>query len=154
MGKMGAHHCAGLASFNKELVVNVPVGVTISALSTASKSLTATGLTTELYRNTIKAIDLLSRTNADRKAIFLMSDGQAEDKAYFHEDVIKSAAKHGIIINTLGFPRSVALSVALQTLRRMSEETGGQFVETDMRFELPESFLQAPFYNIDRGGSL
>lgn len=152
LGKMGAHHRAGLASFNKELVVNVPVGGTISDINAAAKSLTETGLTTELYRNTIKAIDLLSRTNADRKVIFLMSDGQAEDKAYFHEDVIKSASNHGVIINSLGFPRSIALSVALQTLRRMSEETGGLFIETDMRFELPESFLQTPFDNIDRGG--
>ncbi len=152
LAKLGPHHRTGLASFDKELVINVPVGGTSSEIAEAARSLTASGLTTELYRNTIKAIEFIARTNADRKVIYLLSDGQAEDKAYFHEDVVRSALKQGVIINSLGYPRSIALSVALQTLRRLSEETGGVFVETDTRFELPESFMRGPFDNIDTGG--
>lgn len=152
MGKLGPHHRAGLASFDKELVINVPVGGTSSEIAGAARSLIAIGLTTELYRNTIKAIEIVARTNADRKVILLLSDGQAEDKAYFHEDVVRTALNQGVIINSIGYPRSIALSVALQTLRRLSEETGGIFVETDSRFELPDSFMRGPFDNIDRGG--
>ena len=112
----------------------------------------AEGRTTELYRNLIKAIQNLKSVNADRKAIILLSDGQAEDKAYFHSDVIKAARESSIVINSIGYPRSVSLSVALQTLRRLSEETGGKYIETSQDYALPESFLQNPFANIDNGG--
>lgn len=150
--KAGPHDKAGLASFDKDVTVNVPIGGSAADIVTAAHTLKATGLTTELYRNTIKAIELIARTNADRKAIFLLSDGQAEDKAYFHADVIRMATKYGVIINTLGYPRSTALSVALQTLRRLSEETGGLYIETNNRYELPADFMRAPFDNINRGG--
>jgi len=150
--KAGSHDKAGLASFDKDMIVNVPIGGSATEIVSAAHTLKATGLTTELYRNTIKAIELVARTNADRKAIFLLSDGQVEDKAYFHADVIRMATKYGVIINTLGYPRSTALSVALQTLRRLSEETGGLYIETNNRYELPEDFMRAPFDNIDRGG--
>jgi hypothetical protein len=148
----GSHHRIGLASFDKELAVAVPVGGTADAIIRAAQSLKAVGMTTELYRSTLLAIEELAETAADRKLILLMSDGQAEDRAYFHEDVVRMADKHGVVINSLGFPRTTALSVALQTLRRLSEETGGVFIETDISFELPTSFMQAPFANIDRGG--
>ena len=152
LGKTGSHHRVGLANFDKELVVNVPVGGTANDIIAAARSLKAVGMTTELYRSTIRAIEALAQTAADRKVLVLMSDGQAEDRAYFHEDVVRTAIKHGVVINSLGFPRSTALSVALQTLRRLSEETGGVYIETDNSSELPDAFMQSPFANIDRGG--
>lgn len=147
-----SYHRIGLASFDKQLRIEAPIGASEKQILSASKSLRAVGRTTEFYRNIIKAIYVLADIEADRKIIFLFSDGQAEDKAYYHQDVISAARKAGVIINGLGYPRSVALSVALQTLRRLSEETGGVFVETDSSYELPKSFLDLPFDNIDRGG--
>ncbi|MFQ5660827.1 MAG: FHA domain-containing protein [Gammaproteobacteria bacterium] len=146
------HHRMGLASFDKDLQVEAPVGTPLTDIGTMAKSLRAVGKTTELYRNVIRAIAMMAGIEADRKAIFLFSDGQAEDKAYFHQDVIKAAREAGVIINGLGYPRSVSLSVALQTLRRLSEETGGLYVEADNRFDLPDAFLESPFDNIDSGG--
>jgi hypothetical protein len=146
------HHNFGLANFDKNLNIKVPLGKNISQIRSSSSSLEAAGLTTELYRNTIKAIELLSRANADRKLLFLFSDGQAEDKAYYHEDVINAARSNGVVINSLGYPRSTSLSVALQTLRRLSEETGGVYIEADLNFELPSSFTTNPFSSIDKGG--
>ena len=150
--KLQAHHIAGLASFDKDLVVRAPVNSSRNAIVTAARSLKAAGLTTELYRNTIKAIEVLARVNADRKVLFLFSDGQAEDKAYYHEDVINAARQHDVVINSLGFARSTQLSVSLQTLRRLSEETGGMYFESDPNFELPNEVMARPLANIDRGG--
>lgn len=152
LDKAGPRHSLGLASFDKDLVVSVPVGAPYTEIAAAAERLRALGLTTELYRSTMQAMELLARTNADRKAIFLFSDGQAEDKAYFHHDVVTAARENGIIINTFGFPRSRALSVSLQTLRRLSEETGGSFVEADINFDLPDAYMNSPYDNIDRGG--
>lgn len=145
-------HRIGLASFDHDLVVAVPVGGDKNSIISAAHGLRASGMTTELYRSTLRAVELLGHVNADRKVIYLMSDGQAEDRAYFNDDVIRAAQKNGVIINSLGYPRSIPLSVALQTLRRLSEETGGLYLQTGMDFKLPESFLQAPLANIDRGG--
>jgi hypothetical protein len=142
----------GLASFDKDLKIEAPVGSDKDRILKAAAGLRATGMTTELYRNTIQAIDVLAGIKADRKVIFLLSDGQAEDKAYFHQDVIRAARKHDVIINSLGYPRSVALSVALQTLRRLSDESGGAYVEADNNYHLPDNFLRMPFDNVDRGG--
>lgn len=142
----------GLASFDKNLRIEAPVGSPKAKIISAAGKLRATGKTTELYRNVIKAIGVLSRIDADRKALYLFSDGQAEDRAYFIQDVTRAARKAHVIINSLGYPRSVALSVALQTIRRISEESGGVYVETDNNFNLPETYLDAPFKNLDTGG--
>jgi hypothetical protein len=146
------YHRLGLASFDKSLRIEAPIGTSKNQILDAAQHLSAIGKTTELYRNTIKAISLLRSIKADRKTIFLFSDGLAEDKAYFHQDVIKTARNANVIINTLGYPRSITQSVALQTLRRLSEETGGVYVETDKNFNLPPGFLNQPYENIDNGG--
>ncbi len=147
------HHKVGLASFDKAVQFLSPLGTSRFLLSKSIDSLNATGKTTELYRNLIKAIDHLKSFEADRKIIILMSDGQAEDKAYFHSDVIKSARKSGVIINSIGYPRSISLSVSLQTIRRLSEETGGSYIETDMSYELPSNKLKPLISNLDNGGA-
>lgn len=152
LDKTRPHQRFGLATFDKELILRAPIGSPVSAVASAAAGLEASGLTTELYRNTIKAIEILGESNADRRLLVLFSDGQAEDKAYFHDDVINVARRHGVIINSLGFPRSTALSVALQTVRRLSEETGGRYVESDNSYALAADFLAAPFANADRGG--
>lgn len=144
----------GLASFDKDLTIEAPIGSSREQIISAARKLRATGQTTELYRNAINAVETLARVRADRKAIYLFSDGQAEDRAYFRQDVTKAAREANVVINSLGYPRSVALSVALQTMRRLSQETGGAYVEADESYKLPESFLQTPFRNIDAGGKL
>ena len=152
LDKTRPNYRVGLASFDKDLKIEAPVGSDKESILKAASALRATGLTTELYRNTIRAIDILGNIKADRRVILLFSDGQAEDKAYFHQDVIRAARKNHVIINTLGYPRTVALSVALQTLRRLSEESGGVYTEAGNDYRLPEAFLKMPFDNVDRGG--
>jgi FHA domain/von Willebrand factor type A domain len=150
--ELKSHHEVGLASFDKSLKVLSPIGTSTFLLSKSLDSLKATGRTTELYRSLLKATELLNSHEAQRKVIILLSDGQAEDKAYFHSDIIKIARKSGIVINSIGYPRSVALSVALQTIRRLSEETGGSYIETDMTYTLSKQHIKQVFNNIDNGG--
>ena len=148
------HHYLGLAGFDKTLRIKAPVGSSKSHILANMDELKAEGLTTELYRSVLKAVQLLELVDADRKALYVFSDGLAEDKAYFHQDVINAARKAGVVINGIGYPRSVSLSVALQTLRRLSEETGGIFIEADTALNLPEDFVKNPFGNLDRGGKI
>ena len=146
------YHRFGLARLDKELLIEAPIGSSQSEIIAAANRLRATGKTTELYRNVSKAVAAIAAGTANRKAIILFSDGQAEDRAYFHQDVIRAARRANVIINSLGYPRTIALSVALQTIRRLSEETGGIYVEADNNFNLPDAYLFDPYSNIDRGG--
>ncbi len=145
-------HRLGLASFDSKLRILAPVGSSKSQIISSAENIKAEGRTTELYRSLLLTIEKLSRTNASRKAIYLFSDGQAEDKAYFHADVIRAARNKSVVINSIGFPRSVSLSVALQTLRRLSEETGGSFTEADSNYDLNDKFYLHAYDNVDVGG--
>jgi hypothetical protein len=97
-------------------------------------------------------VDLLVAAEADRRFIVVFSDGQAEDTAYYHADVVNAARRSGVSIMSLGFPRSVARSVALQSLRRLSEETGGLYQEADLNGTLPEGFERQLLAGADSGG--
>ena len=149
----GPHHTFGIATFDSDLKVVAELGSSRSQLDAALSSIRASGRTTEMYRNTQAAVELLGDHNAERKKLVLLSDGLAEDRAYFHADVVAAARKAGVSIDGLGYPRSVSLSVALQTLRRLADETGGTFVEGNRGFALTGDYLKAPFASFDHGGS-
>lgn len=146
------HHRFGLAGFDRQLRPLAEIGSAPDAIRAAAAGLRAQGMTTELYRSLLQAVELLARVPADRRALVVFSDGQPEDRAYFHADVVAAARRAGVVIHSLGFPRSVPLSVSLQTLRRLSEETGGVYVDTDMSFVLPQDFASRILANLDGGG--
>lgn len=148
----GSHHQFGLAHFDKGLRLLAPVGAPVQELMESLQTLHADGKITELYRSTLTAIELMEKIDADRKSIYLLSDGLAEDKAYFHDDVVRAARSAGIIVTGLGYPRSASLAVGLQTVRRLSEETGGRYIEADQGFNLSEQFMSNPFASVDNGG--
>lgn len=152
LDKTKSYQLTGLASFDKTLRLEVPVGSSNNQILDSLKDLRATGQTTELYRSVLSAIELLEQVKADRKSIYLFSDGLAEDTAYFHKDVVSAARKAGVIITSIGYPRSISQSVALQTLRRLSEETGGLYIEADNTFTVQPQFLDNPFNSVDNGG--
>jgi hypothetical protein len=149
----GPHHTFGIATFDSDLRVVAELGSSRSQLDAALASIRARGRTTEMYRNTQASVELLGDHNAERKKLVLLSDGLAEDRAYFHEDVVAAALEAGVSIDGLGYPRSASLAVALQTLRRLADETGGTFVEGNRSYALTGEYLAAPFASLDHGGS-
>lgn len=152
LSNLKANEKVGIASFDKSLNILSPIGSPTSSVNESLNKLQASGQTTELYRNLLQAMEHLGATATKRKLLVLLSDGQAEDKAYFHSDVIKTARNSDIVINSIGYPRSVALSVSLQVIRRLSEETGGSYIESDMSYDLPVNESKAFLSNIDTGG--
>ncbi len=145
------HHKLGLARFDKDLEVLAPIGSSAEMITAAAQKLRASGMTTELYRNLQRAVELLKATEADRRFVVVFSDGQAEDAAYYHADVVNAARRGEISIMSLGFPRSVARSVALQTLRRLSDETGGLYLEANVHGTLADGFDRQILASTDSG---
>ncbi len=149
------HHRFGLAAFDSNLRTVAPLGALPSEIEKAIAELKATGKTTELYRSALEGLKLLQAFPASRKVLYILSDGLAEDFSYHHEDVIKKALELDIPIVGMGYPRSVALSVGLQTLRKLGEDSGGYYVGASAdTFVLPADFLAAPYWIAESGGRI
>ncbi len=149
------HHHIGLASFDTDLFLLADVGTDSVDLLRAIDGLKAKGRTTELYRNVLEAIRLIAKTGAKRKAIVILSDGLAEDYAYHHADVVDLAKVHDVTIHSIGYPRSVAQSVALQTIRRLSDESGGIYVQANhLDYAIPPGVFERFLAASDSGGKL
>ncbi len=144
----------GLSSFDSEFSLVAPIGESRTVIRDAAKQLKATDRPTELYRDALEAIRLLAATPADRRALFVFSDGLAEDRAYFHQDVVAAAETLGITIVGFGYARSPSQTVALQTLRRLSEDTGGTFLIADASGRIARDAIPGVFRALDSGGSL
>ncbi len=148
------HHRFGLALFDSNLELLAAIGSSPDLIRAKASTLSPAGRTTELYRTALEAIRLLEDHAAHRRALLIMSDGLAEDRAYFHSDVVAAARTAGVAVFGIGYPRSVPLSVGLQTLRRLAEETGGLYADTGERFELAHGFFADVLSSLDRGGRL
>lgn len=147
-------HRFALASFGGELDISAPFGSNAAQIKQAAARLRRARRPTEFYRSALKATRVLAREETERKALVLFSDGLAEDRAYFHQDVVDAARAGGVVIYGIGYPRSLMDSVALQSLRRLADETGGRFVAANTRGILPATFLDAPYEVLDNVGEV
>ena len=149
-----AHLRFGLATFDSDLRLLAPVGSDTATINAAAQALDSRGMSTELYRNVVEGIKLLASGTDPHKVLLVMSDGLAEDRAYFHADAVAEALAQRIAVYGIGYPRSPTLAVALQALRRLADDTGGQFAAADIDFDLPERFFDAPFAAAQNVGAL
>lgn len=155
LDQLQPHHRVGLASFDTDLFLLADLGSAKDEVARAAAGLEARGRTTELFRNVREAVRLAARHDGGRRAIVLMSDGLAEDYAYHHEDVVDLARREGVVIHAIGYPRSVAKSVALQTIRRLADETGGIYVQANhVDYSIPAGVAQRLLAATDSGGSV
>ncbi|MEW8437516.1 MAG: FHA domain-containing protein [Candidatus Thiodiazotropha taylori] len=152
--KTQPHYRIALGEFSSQFKPVAPFTDKVESLIPALSLLQASGTTTELYRSLIDAIQYISNTELSRRYIFVFSDGLAEDQGYAHSDVLKAANESDVVIYALGYPASEAKATAMQTIRRLAEETGGYFTAADSKdFLLPQNFIDNPYSLLDTGGS-
>jgi hypothetical protein len=145
------HHQFGLATFATDLNILSPLGTPAENIIAQVEQIQATGQTTELYKHSLSAIQTLAAYPAQRKALFIFSDGGAEDTAYTHQEVVNAAKQAKIRIYGFGFAMSTSASVQLQTIEKLSLETKGLYFKANRQYELPETFLQSPYALVDNG---
>ncbi|MFK8068128.1 MAG: FHA domain-containing protein [Gammaproteobacteria bacterium] len=145
----------GLATFDSRLSILKSLGSDPEEIINVANDLVETEQPTELYRNVLDALELLKSSQADRKAIYLFSNGEYEDQAIYHTDVIKAAKESAIKIISIAYPVAENPIDTTKTLSNLSKDSGGMFVKaTENDFELPESFMSDPYAVIDNGGVL
>ena len=119
------------------------------------RAVKAAALPSQLYKTSLDAIAKLAKERADRKALVILGDGQSDDTADEHDQVVKAAKEAGIVIHALGFLASAADSPKFQTLRRLADETGGFRREVRIggaqRYTVGNQFIAEALEN---GGSL
>ena len=145
------HLKVGLAVFDTNLKVISQIGDDEPASLNSLSKIKAEGQATEFYKSIIDAISVLSKTDATRKGLIIFSDGKDEDRAYKKEDVLKVAKDANIAILALGYAEKPADSPYLQTLKKLGEETYGQFYDATNKANI-EFLLKDPISFIERGG--
>ncbi len=123
------HQSFALASFDTELRLIKSFSESKQELLTSISSIKVAGAATEFYRSTLAGVGLLKSAKADRKILVLFSDGKDEDRAYGLKDVKEAARDAGVTILAVGFAEVPSDTPYLQTLRRLSEETYGLFID-------------------------
>lgn len=145
----------GLATFDTSLNILNSLGSDPEKIIHSANELSETEQPTELYRNILDALELLKVSQADRKAIYLFSNGESDDQAIYHADVVKAASESMIKIISIAYPDANNPIDTTQTLLNLSKDTGGMFIKaSEFDFELPESFISDPYAVIDNGGVL
>ncbi|HUT50248.1 MAG TPA: FHA domain-containing protein [Alphaproteobacteria bacterium] len=148
------HHRFGLARFDQQLRVLVPLGAGPKAVEAALANVKADGLRTYFFEAAIEASRQLGAFQADRRALFILSDGKIEDvkTAYDVRALVAAARRASVRVYGMGYSGSAVEPREFQNLRVPSKETGGRFVKTNARFDLPADFLASPFAALGGGG--
>ncbi len=149
-----AYQNYGLASFANEVEIHAPLAPGTDRIRNVLGELTPGGEPAELYRSALEAVRLLGHYPAQRRALFLLSDGLADDSAYFHDDVVDAARQYDVTIFGIGYVKSPALSTALARLRRLAEDTGGLYVTAEPGAPLARNFASRAFARLASGGRL
>ncbi|MGE5146718.1 MAG: FHA domain-containing protein, partial [Candidatus Eiseniibacteriota bacterium] len=158
IGAMIAHaksfHRFGLATFDSAITMRAEVGANAEAMKQALASVRAAGQRTELFRRGAEAVLKLAQVKATRKALFLFSDGRAEDdpKAYPLSYMADTALTEDVRVYTFCYTGVAPPPISCQNLSRLAEETGGVYVAASRALTLPAEATGAPFAGIDNGG--
>lgn len=145
------HLKIGLAIFDTNLKVISQIGDDEAASLNSLSKIKAEGQATEFYKSIIDAISLLSKIDANRKGLIIFSDGKDEDRAYKKEDVLKAAKDANVVILTLGYAEKPVDTPYLQTLKKLGEETYGQYYDATNKANI-EPLIKDPLAFIDKGG--
>ncbi|MBL4696378.1 MAG: FHA domain-containing protein [Rhizobiaceae bacterium] len=149
-----ASRLVGLATFASDLELIYKPAESHNSVESTLSGIVANGAATELFSNSLEGIKILKDVKADRRALIIMSDGIAEDKAYIAQDVVTAAKEAGVTIISLGFAEAQSATPELQFIQRIAEETGGYYDYVVAAQPFPEDFLaDLPRY-IENGGSI
>ncbi len=148
------HRRFGLARFDNEMTVVVPLGSPALDVATAAAKLKANGQITQLYLSAVKALDVLAADTAQRRALVLFTDGLSEDDGYTENHAIKRAQEAGIAIYGYGYTHIFKKKTKFGKLSLMARSTGGGYGEAAGTGTLPANVLNDPFAKIETGGRI
>jgi hypothetical protein len=149
------HHRVGVATFDAQPRVSLPLGASAEDIVTAVQTLTREPSPVALSQDAMAAIRSLAASPAARKAILFFGDESANPDAYYHSKLIAAARDAQVLVFGVVYPSTEPMAPALETLGQLAKESGGDLVIARAPdYELPEPFATDPFAAIDSGGRL
>ena len=154
IGHAQPYHRLGLATFDSAMTMRAEVGASPEAMQRALAAVLAAGKRTELFRRGAEAVLKLAEVKSTRKALFLFSDGRAEDdpKAYPLSYMADTAITADVRVYAFCYTGVAPPPISCQNLSRLAEETGGVYFAASRALTLPAEATAAPFIGIDNGG--
>jgi hypothetical protein len=143
----------GIATFDTEFRIVAPIGSSKEDLKKALAEVKASGMATEFYKNILASVELLKKTQGDRKGLVIFSDGKDEDKAYKREDVVSAAASSGITFLGVGFAERDADLPYLQNIEWLAHKTYGSYLNY-VDISKNSNFLNHPLGGFEKGGRI
>lgn len=145
--------CAVYA-FDANLSPVSEAGTSPKEVAAKLKPVKAAGMATEMYRSLLEAVAILEKMPVKRRAVWLFSDGKAEDTTYTLEQAVVAANLARVNISGVGYAESPSSSIYLQSMRRLASETGGAFIEAKMPARTtPPNFEKSVYARLGSGGS-
>ena len=92
-------------SFDNDLTLLADFDASKRDFERQVRAVRAVALPSQLYKTSLEAIAKLAKEKGDRKALIILGDGQSDDTADEHDQVVKAAKEAGVIIHALGFLR-------------------------------------------------
>lgn len=127
---LGPRQQVAVAAFDSRLDVVQDFTSDGAAIAAALERIRTGTTATELYRLTLEAVQKLGQLSAARKVLVIASDGKFDDTAYRHNQVAQEANRLNVKIVSIGYYERQTEFRDLQSLRRLSADTRGFFVET------------------------
>jgi hypothetical protein len=143
----------GIATFDTEFRIIAPIGSSKENLKKALAEVKASGMATEFYKNILASIELLKKSQGDRKGLVIFSDGKDEDKAYKREDVVSAAASSGITFLGVGFAERDTDLPYLQNIEWLTHKTYGSYLNY-ADISKNSNFLNYPLGGFEKGGRI
>ena len=112
-------------SFANDLNPLAEFGVAKKDFEKQVRAVRAATLPSQLYKTSLEAIAKLAKETGDRKALIILGDGNSDDTADEHDQVVKVAKEAGVVIHALGYVGEATDLPRFQHLRRLADETGG-----------------------------
>ncbi|MGH8478806.1 MAG: FHA domain-containing protein [Gammaproteobacteria bacterium] len=149
------HHRVGVATFDAQPRLSLPLGASAEDIVTAVQTLAREPSPVALSQDAMAAIRGLAASPAARKAILFFGDESANPDAYYHKKLIAAARDAQVLVFGVVYPSTDPMAPALEALGQLAKESGGDLViGRAPDYELPEGFATDPFAAIDSGGRL
>ncbi|WP_227021192.1 FHA domain-containing protein [Oceaniferula marina] len=149
-------HVIGVYPFHGQIDEGfAPMGTPLKELQEKAKTIKANGINTILYGSALKAIGILEKTEAERKAIVIISDWKSEDNVMDAKGFVQKAET--LLRNGKIVCHSVILAEEDQsevdTAEHLAESTGGQVVKVSKKnLRIPASFAGELLLHLESGG--
>jgi hypothetical protein len=146
-GHAQAHHQIDVATFADGLELLVSDKADIGSLLGLVQSVPPQGHAGSLSQILLTAIEVSSSARAERRGIFVLTDGHSDD-VLNAAVLIERAKQAGVSLNFILRPSEAA--AGLFGLKSLGQATGGEFVKGDRLAD----FMKSPFALLDSGATV